>query len=499
MQLYEDQVPFVEHILNSEQQIECICAPTGAGKTIIFSEVTKQFEKDGKKVIIIVNRIELMQQTKKHLFQIGVIPAILKNGVKKMPIGTPLIAMVETLDRRLKKWSFAHFDVAIIDECHRGEYIKLIHHFPRVIGFTATPVYIKKGKSLETYYKSLYAPSQLSEYIEKGRITKPITYVPKNMVEKFSTKMGDYDEKEQGEILVQKKYIDTVVNYWKERQNKNALVFNTTIEHSIAVESALKEAGANVVHVDGSTNKEERLKVRDRLKNERGLWVCNVGIFTFGFDSAYIDVIMLNRKTKSIALYNQIAGRGGRVLPGKEHFEILDMHGSCIECGTWDEDKNWSYLFQKKKSDKIGVKPVKFCPGCDAVILKTATVCEFCGFMFEKIKSDILVIDQDPGLTEYQRKIKSGMRILIDTAKERGWNKFKPLRDMVFKEINLSRGEARNPDFSYIVEQFIEANGYKPGFKRWIFETYIPKLIGEDQKVIETLIQQADSTDSDYF
>lgn len=488
MKLRDYQELFYEHIINSDKEIECICAPTGSGKTVVFAAVTDHFYKNtNSNIIIVVNRRELLFQTRKTLHSFGIIPVLLTPGTKGKPIGKVMIAMAETLFRRRKKWNFNEYDIAIIDEAHRGEYMKLIEGFKRVVGFTATPIYIKKGKSLEDYYKYLYSPIQISDLIESGWLARPVTYVPKSMAGKFKIKMGDYDESEQGKELQKAKYINTVIEYWKARKDKNALVFNTTIEHSIAVEEALREAGANVIHVDAGTDKKTRDEIRYRLETESGLWVCNVGVLTFGFDSDSIEVVMINRKTKSIALYNQMAGRGCRISDTKNSFEILDMHGSCIECGTWDEDKNWSFLFSKSKNEKAGVSPVKFCPQCDGVVNAAAVKCKLCGYEFE-VKEPVVFIDNDPDLTVYERKIKEETKRLINTARERGWKPFKVLRDMIFKEINQSNLERRESKFDYIVEQFITQFGYKPSMKHYIFNEYIPKLIDEDRRRITEII-----------
>lgn len=488
MELRNYQLPYYDHILNSFNQIECICAPTGAGKSIIFSSAAAYFAKNDNNVIIIVNRVELMYQTKRELSSIGVIPVLLTADTKQKPIGRVMVAMAETLFRRLKKWSFLEYNIAIIDECHRGEFMKLIGYWNRVIGFTATPIFVRKGKSLQDYYQFLYSPIQISDLIRDGWLTTPITYVPANMVHKFKTTMGDYDEKDQGQELIKQKYINTVVKYWSDRKDKNALVFNTTVEHSLAVESALRDAGANVVHVDAGTDKKTRDEIRYRLSEEKGLWVCNVGIYTFGFDSKYIEVVMINRKTKSIPFYNQLAGRGGRILEGKKHFDILDMHGSCIECGKWEEDKNWQYLFTKKKSDKIGVAPVKFCPSCEAVIPQMAMKCDYCGHEFVKPVQEKVFIDDDPNLTVYERKIQSQTKKLIDTAKERGWSKMKPLRDMIFSEINEANRDDRSMNFDVIIDQYIKLGNYKPGMKWWIKNEYLPKLLDEARQRTERLM-----------
>lgn len=477
-----------DHVISNNYDIECIGAATGSGKTICFAHITKYYRTIGKNIIIIVNRDELLFQTRRELHKLDIIPVTLKSNQKQKPIGTTMIAMAETLFRRLNKWSFKEYDIAIVDECHIGQYFKLLDSFKKVIGFTATPLYIKKGKSLEDYYKRLFFPVQTKELIDLGYLARPVTYVPSNMVQSFKTTMGDYDEKQQSEELVKFKYIDTVVKYWNERKDKNTLVFNVSIEHSITVEAALKEAGANVIHIDGGTDKDQRAEIRNRLKNEKGLWVCNVGVLTFGFDSDEISCIMINCKTKSVAKYNQMCGRGSRA-GLYDTFEILDMHGSCIECGTWDEEKNWQYLFAKKKSDKIGVSPIKFCPKCEAVLQLNAKNCAYCGYEYviEEIKK-VIYLDDDPNLTEYQRKIKSDTKTLINLSLERGHNQYKPLREMIVKELNNASNEGRSAEFDYIVSSFCDLMGWSKGRQWWIKTEYIKGIIEQRKSENQSLI-----------
>jgi superfamily II DNA or RNA helicase len=487
MKLREYQEGQANAVIFSEDII-CICSPTGSGKTVVFCNATKRLKElsINNNILIAVNRVELLDQTKESLLRIGIIPGILNSKTKRKPISGVLIAMVETLFRRLKKWDFSEYNYIIIDECHKGEYLKLLEYFKdkKIAGFSATPMYVKKGKSLADYYKRLYINVQTSELIEQGFLARPRTFVPKNMVDKFKITAGDYDDNDQARVLSQAKYISTVVKYWSERKDKNCIVFNTIISHSIEVEKALFEAGANVVHVDGNTDESTRKKIKERLKNERGLWVCNVGVLTFGFDSEYISCIMINCKTKSIPKYNQMCGRGSRIGFDPE-FEILDMHGSCIECGTWDEDKNWEYLFTRKKSSKLSVAPIKFCKNCDAVIPQSAKICKFCMYEYESEIKQKQYIDDDPTLTEYQRKVKSNIIRSIELAKSRNSHKLQPLRTMIENEISEANRDSREPDFDFIIDTYCNETNQK---QYWIRNTYLPNIIAERKRKDQELL-----------
>jgi hypothetical protein len=52
--------------------------------------------------------------------------------------------------------------------------------------------------------------------------------------------------------------------------------------------------------------------------------MCNVALFTEGFDCPEVDCVVLLRETKSRALWSQMIGRGLRTAPGKVDCLILD-------------------------------------------------------------------------------------------------------------------------------------------------------------------------------
>jgi predicted helicase len=65
------------------------------------------------------------------------------------------------------------------------------------------------------------------------------------------------------------------------------------------------------------------LSVED-IKAGRTKFMCNVALFTEGFDCPEVDCVVLLRETKSRALWSQMIGRGLRTSPGKTDCLILD-------------------------------------------------------------------------------------------------------------------------------------------------------------------------------
>ena len=109
--------------------------PTGGGKTVIFSEIAKQYmERNQKKVLILTHRIELSVQTSKQLSAIDVTNKIINSEVKDLPNQEEyqcFIAMVETLHIRLNDDGNFIKDVGlvIVDEAHYNSFRKIFQYY----------------------------------------------------------------------------------------------------------------------------------------------------------------------------------------------------------------------------------------------------------------------------------------------------------------------------------------------------------------------------------
>ena len=124
---------------------------TGGGKTYTFSYLAQRYVKNtGKKVHILVNRTELVEQTYNTLLSIGVSAEYITAKRKNPnPHATVYVGMVETVNNRLKrgKLEVDNIGLCIIDECHRGEFDKLLDQYKGfILGCTATPCRLKRNK-----------------------------------------------------------------------------------------------------------------------------------------------------------------------------------------------------------------------------------------------------------------------------------------------------------------------------------------------------------------
>ena len=80
--------------------------PTGGGKTVIFSEITRRYLKTfKKKVLVLTHRIELSKQTSRMLDEFGVTNKIINSTAKldDQHDFDCFVAMVETLKKSFKR------------------------------------------------------------------------------------------------------------------------------------------------------------------------------------------------------------------------------------------------------------------------------------------------------------------------------------------------------------------------------------------------------------
>jgi superfamily II DNA or RNA helicase len=82
-----------------------VVAPTGAGKTIMLSALVGKRFKDGKKILVIQHRDELVNQNKDKFERINPnITTSIVNGTVKCWNGDSVFSMIQTISRDRNLW-----------------------------------------------------------------------------------------------------------------------------------------------------------------------------------------------------------------------------------------------------------------------------------------------------------------------------------------------------------------------------------------------------------
>lgn len=329
--------------------------PTGGGKTVIFSEITRRYLNEyKKKVLVLTHRIELSKQTNKMLTEFGV-PNKIINSTAKLDDQNEyncFVAMVETLNNRLidEKFDITDIGLVIVDEAHYNSFTKIFKFFSNsfFLGVTATPLSSNIKLPMYKNYDELIVGESIKELINNGYLAKANLFsynVGLTSLEVGAN--GDYTVKSSEDLYTNTTMLSKLVAAYEERiKGKKTLIFNNGINTSIQVYYAFKKAGYPIAHLDNTNTKKERELILKWFNKTPNAIITSVSILTTGFDEPSIEAIMLNRATKSLTLYYQMIGRGSRIFGEKNTFDVIDLGNNFYRFGPWSAELDWQKMFK---------------------------------------------------------------------------------------------------------------------------------------------------------
>ena len=438
MKPYPHQEKSIKEILEhlETQNRVCYVLATGGGKTAVFSFLTKIFAKKyNTKVLIVAHREELINQTTATLRNIGVsVETVVASKKHLNHASTAYVAMIQTLRKRLKNDQEFLKDVGliIVDESHLLMHQEIFEYYPdaKILGVTATPSVLKKINftkcarcskeyesvqdccNIETYeytkpftlseiYDDVIIGRDISDLINEGKLVKELVYktgtLDRNSL-KIDAKTGDFDNQDE---QIEKGIFDVVRNYKEIAFDKKTIVFNSSSKTNLLVYQAFLDAGIDNVKMFDSVNEtENRKKVLEWFKNTPNAILCNVSVFTTGFDEPSVECVILNRATLSLSLYLQMVGRGGRPCDAvyKPYFTLIDGGGNVDYFGKWSDERDWPSIFygsdSKPKAKKEVLEQVKECNNCGSIHAKNALECPDCGYSEKELKKELVVSNE---------------------------------------------------------------------------------------------------------
>lgn len=428
MKPYKDQEKSINQIIEAfkEKKRLLFCLATGGGKTACFSFIAKRFIKEyNQKVLVLAHRDELIHQTLSTLRTIDVsCESVVANKKKLHHNSGVYVAMVQTLKNRLRNDDNFLKDVGliIIDEAHLLMHEEIFEYYPsaKILAVTATPVTLKKiyfskcsvcskeydtvaeccnyetyeyskKFSLSEIYEDIIIGTSISELIHSERLVRELVYCTGSIDRstlKIDNKTGDFDSKSSEEYYSNSSF-DVVKNYEEIAKGKKTIIFNSSSKINALVLEAFKNAGYENVKLFDSVNEtENRKKVLQWFKETPGAILLNVNCFTTGFDEPTLECVILNRATKSLSLYHQMVGRGGRKCDEiyKPYFTLIDGGGNVEEFGKWSDEVDWETIFygtdEKPKAKKEALDQTKQCPECGMIHAKNLSECSECGYVY---------------------------------------------------------------------------------------------------------------------
>lgn len=366
--------------------------PTGAGKTVIFSEIVRLGRlKYGNSLqaLILNDRIKLVNQTTDKIVEIaGCDVNIYCGSIEKSKSNGVTSASIQTLMSDKNEWR--GYQLVIIDEAHNymsANRMNFVRSFEKenpnakFIWFTATPWrsdYHDEGMIWGDFGIPVKKPSfklKLNDLISANHLVRPCFTSTKNEFDTSSVKMSgrDFLEKDLIHLTENEEIVmDQVKDALSRLQDKKKIIWACTcIKHAELVRDCiLKYEVAITVH---SKQKNPQQSVKD-FEDTDVRHLTSVTIVAEGYDYPKIDAIIIMRPTRSPKLYVQLIGRGLRLFQGKENCLVLDYGGAVRALG----DPNDPYVKPKgaRRNSSEANKSME-CEGCKELIFRYP--CRGCG------------------------------------------------------------------------------------------------------------------------
>ena len=472
---------------------------TGGGKTFTFCYLAQRFSKVGK-CHILVNRSELVEQTYKTLIKLGVNAETITAKKKTInPHATVYVGMIETVNNRIKKGKIDPSEIGfcIIDECHRGEFDKVLNLYKGyILGCTATPIRLKpvyfnvckicnsKNKeeccgqpcdewsrpfAMAEIYDTIVTGVSISDLIQRGNLIKDSNFIftPEETDSLKTDKSGDYTDKSLTQVYSNSKQIEMLFDaYLHHAKGKKTMVFCNSVATSRNCVDFFTQKGINCLYFD-SKSKENRTEIVDKFKEQRDSILFNVNVFTTGFDVTDVECIIVYRATKSLALWLQMVGRGARPTDKifKDNFTVIDFGMNIKEHDKWSAERDWEHIFYNgyggKPKKKREIDNFWTCNNCQAFNPISTPVCEYCDEPKKTIvKQKRAVSGKIEALDEYPAPTASS---IVKWCELNGENKnfaFKVLSNKIldlFKFYEVSKNDylARREKYENRVEEII--------------------------------------------
>ena len=312
------------------EEVGIINVATGGGKTEISFEIIRQLK---RKTLFVVNRKELLQQTKERMekafgFEVGIIQG------KNQDITRPItVATIQTLTKDLKKYKqlLDKVEFVITDECHlvaSKSFRKLYNALPIAqfkLGLSATPkrddgddMLIEENTGAVVYKKSA------KELQDEGYIMRPtIHFYHSILQDPVYNYHEDYTENIVNNDVRNKLCLDLCEKY----EGKKILILCKSVEHGAMISENLEGS----FHLHGSVNKKAREEQFGKFKTSGlNVLVSTLSIAQQGLDIKDLDVIINLSANKGDVASIQVIGRVLRMAFGKKEALYIDF----IDYGT---------------------------------------------------------------------------------------------------------------------------------------------------------------------
>ena len=337
-------------------------APTGAGKTRLALELATRSIAKGRQVLWLAPRTELVDQPVEHLRECGWTDVRVLQADRPRGTGPITVASIQTLAARGET---PPADLVILDEARHyvaqewGQIASAYLGSVRV-GLDATPARAD-GAALGDLFDEIVEVASMRELTADGWLVPARIVAPASYAARLAR--------------------CPVEAYLTHTPHGRALVFCSSRRHAKTVAEQFCAAGVAAVAVDSHSSADERDAAVEGIRSGSLQALCNVQLFTEGFDAPGVDTVVVARGVSNRWTWLQMLGRGlrpaaGRAAPG-EQCTVLDLRGHCHRYGWPDDEQIW-HLEGRPLRHVEGLPTAVQCPQCHGWSRGGGT-CPVCG------------------------------------------------------------------------------------------------------------------------
>lgn len=332
-------------------QRPAVVAPTGAGKTVMFSHlIADDFrEFPDTRSVVLVHRDELADQAMDKIRQVspGLRVGKVKAGDNEVTADV-IVASVQTLatGSRLDQMMATEHDhgplaLVVVDECHHAvapSWRRVMDRLgcfnpesgTHVVGFSAT-LARGDGVGLGSVWQEVAYAISLTRLIRRGHLAdvRGVQVRVEDLdLADVRRSGGDYQVGSLGEAMMDSHAPTTIASAYREHAaDRQGVVFTPTVETAHESADELNRAGIVSEVITGTTPREDRRLIYKRYQAGDVQVLVNCMVLTEGFDAPWASCAVIARPTQSAPLYTQMVGRVLRPWPGKKDALVLDVVG----------------------------------------------------------------------------------------------------------------------------------------------------------------------------
>ena len=351
---------------------------TGSGKSEMAAYIAQDALRDGFPVVMIVRGRELVKNLSNRLDKYKIDHSVfMANHHRLNKSKLVQICSSDTLSSR-GQYPFEDRNcIVIVDEMHK-DYEEVYNRYKTqfIVGLSATP--FNDNHMYDDYIQTI-EPWELRD---QGILVPDKIFCP-HVIDTSGIKIvaGDFKRDQVAQLVTQGEIVGNVISdYIKYGDNRPSVCFAVNIEHSKQLRDSFVDAGIPAIHCDANSSDEERTEAERKLRDGSVKVLCNVDIFSVGWDCPIVSCIILARPTWSLIWYLQAIGRGLRSSPGKDNCIILDNAGNVYRHGIAYRPRQISLEKPDRKSKtRKGDTTVRTCLECLSIYETPASECPYCG------------------------------------------------------------------------------------------------------------------------